>query len=423
MKKKIASFISVILAGTMLFGCASVAAEKPVDIMARTTGTVNTKAEKAVSRSISQEFINAYYDFSLSMVKNTAQKNKNTLVSPLSIMLALGMAVNGADKDTRTEMESALGGIKTDYLNSYLYTYMQSLESGKSSGSPKFHAANSIWIKDDSTLKIHSSFLEKCAGYYKAQAYKVDFSKKSTIDAIDDWVKTNTDGMIDKISDKFDSEIAVLLINALAFEGEWQTKYEENKISDGYFTNADNSTSNVKFMASNEYKYISGKNAVGFIKPYTEKYAFAAILPDEDVEKYLETLTSEELYKMISGASNEKVETVLPKFKYDFEVSLVSALQTMGMKKAFNGTLADFSKMGTVEGENLYIGDVVHKTYIEVAEKGTKAGAVTAVILYGTGAVIEDEVKKVVLDRPFIYAIIDTETNLPIFIGTIQNLV
>lgn len=415
-KKKITGLIAVILSASVMFGCAAVDAGKPIDI------TVNTKAEKPVETDISQEFIDSYYEFSLSLLKGTSEKDKNTLVSPLSVMLALGMTVNGADKDTRTEIESALGNIKTDSLNSYLYSYVKSLEFGNSKDTPKFHAANSIWMRNTAELKVNDSFLEKCSGYYKAEAYKVNFSNKSTVDTINSWVKKSTDGMIDKIADNFEDDLMVLIVNALAFEGEWSSTYEKNQVSDGVFTNADNTSSTVNFMSSNEYKYISGENAVGFVKNYKEKYAFAAILPNEGVEKYLENVTAEELYLMIRYPSQETVETVLPKFKYDFSVSLPNTLKAMGMKKAFDPADANLTKLGQVTGVNLYVSEVLHKTYIEVAEKGTKAGAVTAVMVGAGYAAPPEDPKKVILDRPFIYAIIDLENNLPIFIGTVQNL-
>lgn len=107
----------------------------------------------------------------------------------------------------------------------------------------------------------------------------------------------------------------------------------------------------------------------------------------------------------------------MPKFKCEYSNSLVDTLKKMGMSTAFDGDRANFSSMATLKNENIYISDVIHKTFIEVAEKGTRAGAATAVIVGKSAAMPVEQPKEVRLTRPFVYAIIDTRTNLPLFIG------
>lgn len=377
--------------------------------------TDSVTPETAEELPISEDFLNAYYNFTVSLMKQTSEKTKNTLVSPLSVMLALGMTANGADGDTKTEMESALGGTLVDELNGYLHTYLKSLEAMKET---QMNAANSIWIRDTDSLTVHESFLEKCAGYYQAQAYKGNLSDSVVIDSMNRWVKKNTHNMIDKIADSFDSDVMLVLMNALAFEGKWQSQYMLSDVSVLPFTNSDGTQCDAELMSCDLYQYLSDDGAEGFIKNYRDGYAFAAILPDGDIETYLETLTGEKLMKMISNPAAEGVSTKLPKFSYDYSTSLVEPLESMGMKKAFTDR-ADFSKMSS---NNLCISDVIHKTFIEVSESGTKAAAVTAVVMVECAAIIEQMPHEVTLDRPFIYAIIDLENNLPVFIGTVQNL-
>jgi serpin B len=132
----------------------------------------------------------------------------------------------------------------------------------------------------------------------------------------------------------------------------------------------------------------------------------------------VQNLTGEELQGLLDNKKYGEVECELPKFTYEYQINLNQILQDMGMDTAF-GNGADFSKMADCAYGNLYIGDVVHKTYIEVDENGTKAAAIT-----GVGMTTESVVEKyyVRLDRPFVYMIVDNETELPIFIGTLMDV-
>jgi serpin B len=175
-------------------------------------------------------------------------------------------------------------------------------------------------------------------------------------------------------------------------------------------------------MYSDEYKYLDDGKATGFIKPYAgNKYSFAALLPNENIQidEYIQSLTGTGFLNMIKNAENIIVQTYLPKFKYEYEIKMNDALKTLGMPDAFHDGKADFKKMATSSDGNIYIGEVLHKTFISVDELGTKAGAVTKVEIQAE-CVIEYE-KTVRLDRPFVYAIIDNATNLPVFIGTVVN--
>ena len=179
----------------------------------------------------------------------------------------------------------------------------------------------------------------------------------------------------------------------------------------------------VEMMSGSEYSYLEDENATGFLKYYKDaNFAFAAILPNESisVNEYIDSMTGESLQKMLTNVQHTKVKTKMPKFKYEYKINMNEMLKALGVKDAFVPGTADFSKLNTVEEALTHIGLVLHKTFIQVDERGTKAGAATLVAM-AAGAALEPEPKYVTLDRPFIYAIIDRETNLPVFIGTVQH--
>ena len=376
---------------------------------------------KVEGKTSDEEFIGATSDFAVKLFKKTVTEGENSLISPLSVMLALAMTANGADNATKTQMEALLGGTKTiDTLNEYLYTYVKSLPSGEKS---KLKIANSIWFRDDEDrLTIDRNFLQKNADYYGASVYKSAFDGQ-TLKDINGWVKQNTDGMINKILDQISDDSVMYLINAIVFDAEWETVYMKNDIYKGVFTNYDGTEQSVEMMSSGESKYIDDGKATGFIKNYKNgDYGFAALLPNEgvDVDDYIASLTGEGFVSAIKNAKTASVTAVLPKFSYDYSVLMNEQLKALGMTDAFNSLTADFSKLGKSERGNIYIFEVLHKTFISVDELGTKAGAVTKVEVMDECEIAMDYC--VTLDRPFVYAIVDNATGLPIFLGTVMSL-
>ena len=192
-------------------------------------------------------------------------KDMNVLISPLSVELALAMTANGANGGTREEMNAVLAGeyFTIEELNGYLKAYTDSLPSNKKS---KVSIANSIWFRDDENrIQVKEDFLQKNADYYGADVYKAPFNKQ-TVKDINNWVKNNTDDMIDGIVDEIDASTIMYLINALAFEADWEDQYEKKDISDGVFTNIKGEKQDAEMMHASEYRFLNDGRATGFKK-------------------------------------------------------------------------------------------------------------------------------------------------------------
>ena len=359
-------------------------------------------------------------DFAIRLFKQTNEDGKNTLISPLSVLCALAMTANGAEGETREQMEAVLG-MSVEELNLYLYSYINSLPQGEKY---KLSVANSIWFTDDDRFTVNQDFLQTNADYYGADIYKTPFDKQ-TLKDINNWVKNETDNMIPKVLEDIPDAAIMYLINALAFEAEWTEIYEKNQVRDKTFTKEDGTKQDVELMYSTEGKYLEDENATGFVKYYKErKYAFVALLPNEGVtvSEYVNSLDGASLAALLANAESRSVETAIPKFESEYDIEMSSILEAMGMSNAFNVTFADFTGIGDSTEVGIYISKVIHKTYIQVGEKGTKAGAVTAIEMNDGSAGPPDEIKQVYLDRPFVYMLIDCETNTPFFIGTVMDV-
>lgn len=359
------------------------------------------------------------YEFALSLFRETlrTKAGENAMVSPYSVIEALAMTANGAAGDTRTEMEQVLGGgIATDELNRYLYAWRCGQPDTKTC---KLKTANGIWMYDGN-FDVYPSFLQVCEQYYGAELRKAPFTEK-TVDDINNWVKKSTDGMIPGIVQQLEPDDRMVLVNAVCFDAKWRDPYESEDIKERIFLNADGTEQPVTLLYSDEAEYLELGDAVGFLRYYDGPYAFVGILPPEDVpvQEWLDGLTADDLGSMLAHRRTEDVRAAIPEFTYDTNTELKQILSSLGMPLAFTDA-ADFS--GTSETA-LHIGSVVHKTYIELDADGTKAAAATAAIMTMNGAApLENEPKYVILNRPFVYLILDTMTDLPVFIGTVQQL-
>ena len=370
--------------------------------------------------ALDDQFRSAATSFSLDLFKATFSNSKNSLISPASVLLALAMAANGADGNTLSQMEQVIGGgMPISELNAYLYSFVSSLTS-----QPKalLGISNSIWFKNWG-FTPNRDFLQTNADYFGADAFAAPFDAQ-TVNDINSWISEATDGLIEKMLESIPEEAVLYLINTIFFDAEWAHIYDEKSIRNGEFTNHNNQTQTAEFMHSSENIFIQGNNSTGFIKPYHGgHYSFAAILPDEgiDIFDYVAALSGDDFLNLIENAQPARVVAALPKFDYEYDVLMNDALETMGMEDAFCEKTANLSRMGNWIYGDLWINKVMHKAKIAVDERGTKAGAATVVEVSGPTSVPPPP-HYVILDRPFVYAIIDNATNLPLFIGTLLSI-
>ena len=346
-------------------------------------------------------------------------QEKDLLISPYSVLCALAMTANGAKGETLAQMEKVLG-VKIEDLNRTLYAYQKSLSADQA-----LRPANSIWFTRDAGFTVEKDFLQTNADYYGAAAYQAPFDP-STLDAINNWVKEKTGGMIPKILDQIPKDAVMYLVNALAFEAKWAEIYEEDQVWEDVFYNADGTESRVKYLHGNEGRYLESENATGFLKLYEGgRYAFAALLPERGTElsDFISSLNGEELHDLLRAPVYTNVITAVPEFKAESELEMQEVLSRMGMPLAFDGAAADFSGLGHSDSGNICISRVLHKTFLELDAKGTKAAAATVVEMKNEAVAIDpEEPKSVILDRPFVYMLIDLQSNAPFFIGAVEHL-
>lgn len=367
-------------------------------------------------------FYQAMLRFAVALFRQTAKEDagENLLVSPLSVATALAMAANGAGGETLAQLEQALGdGLTADGLNARLYSLMNHLPNTENS---RLHVANSVWVNNRVRSLAQKPFLRRMLAYYGAGVNACDFDRAG-IDAVNHWVKENTEGMIDSILTEPDPQILMALLNALAFDAKWEKPFEERGVRQTDFTRADGGKTACDMMRGDERIYLEDADTVGFCKPYQGgAYRFVALLPAEGVSlpDYIASLTPEKLSGLLNGArKGTTVHIGLPKFSFDYSVNLNDALRAMGITALLDPIACDLTAMFPAE-VGAYVSDVLHKTFIEVNTEGTRAAAVTALITKANAIPLFDA-RTVILDRPFVFLITMGAEDLPVFIGAVNG--
>ena len=424
MLRKLSLLMALFLLCTSCLGLFS-CADPTADVADLTLGVTPTKVTTSDPMT-EPEFYAVQRSFGVGMFQNVyaAHKGENTLISPLSILIALSMAANGTGEgETREQMLQVLcGASSVEGLTRQLSRYLGDMRSSEYAS---LRSANSVWFRDDPLLQVKESFISSMVGNFGADVYKAPFDR-NTVEAINDWCDEKTDGMIPEVISEIDPQTMLYLINALLFDAQWDLTYSNTRVAK--FTKADGTQQDVRLMFSTEANYLRDQYATGTYKMYEDGgYKFVAMLPNEGVtlEQYVASLTGEGIETMLREREHAHVKTEIPKFSSECSYTLSEVLSSMGMPLAFDSENADFSEMGTYDAANngnLYIGEVIHKTAIEVNEVGTRAAAVTVVDQPGDSAPPNEiQTYYLTFDRPFVYMIMD-RNNIPLFIGVVNEV-
>ena len=354
-------------------------------------------------------------NFGVELLKE-ALKDKsepNALVSPLSAFMCLGMIANGAENETLAQFENVLGGNISD-INAFGNKLLNKADE-------TVKLADSVWIKNGA-VSVEENYLKTVKEIYNAEVFRSDFDAL-TLKDVNNWCSNKTEGMIPEIIDAIEEDDVIYVINALYFDAKWQN--EKSKADKRIFTNLDGEQKSVDMFTSNEQTYIDFGNAQGFLKGYLGgKYSFLGIMPNDGttVYEFAESLTGEKYFEAMSKREAAKVSTIIPEFSFDYSINLTDPLVRMGIEKAFDAD-AEFDKMGRMtSGDKLYLGYVLQKTRIELDRNGTKAAAVTIGGMKGESAPAPVKEYLIILDRPFMFGIVDNATGFPLFLGTVTKL-
>ncbi|GAB3734134.1 serpin family protein [Spirosoma lituiforme] len=413
MKRTLFSTLTAAALGTMLMAISCNTA--PVDL----TPGINTPSELRVSAPFADQ--TNQFAFDLAKQVNTEEgQAKNIVISPLSLHVALGMILNGANGQTAQEIQKTLH-LDTQTLAEANATY-NNLMTNLPKADPKvtLTLANSVWYRN--TFSVENAFQDLLKQTFYAELSAQDFTNPATVNTINNWASQKTNGKISKVIDQIQPDNVMFLMNALYVKGDWQTRFDATKTIDSPFKLVSDATTNVRMMRLNSQlnrafrsTYTAFELPYGAARTDGPAYVMTVLLPAQSTtaDAVINNMTSSEWAQLQKEMTPGLFDIGLPKFTLNYEINLNKALTTMGMPTAFTDR-ADFTKINSKGG--LTLSFVKQNTFVAVDEQGTEAAAVT------TGGISTTSVPLPTLcDRPFVFVIHEKSTGTVLFIGKIAD--
>lgn len=370
-----------------------------------------TKVEKIVAKHQEENM-----KLTVDLFKNSYNPRGNVVISPVAVQMSLAFLLNGAVGETQTELINTVG-MEASIFNNYLKTYM---EEAPKDVRGNINFVNGIWKNSlNEGMNLKHTYESRAVEYLNTEIKSEPFTTGCE-NVINDWINKATNGMVDKVVTKTYVQNWMYTINVATFAMDWEKAYSVNDMCTGEFNNFNNTKTTVEMMSSVEPLYIEDNEVTGFIKNYyIPRYKFVAIMPDDSskMDEYVQNWDERKMIKLLEGASNENVKVTFPKFVSGSRINIKSVLAKMGLTQMFSYE-ANFS--GILEDNKFAgLGTMVHASTVVVGKKSSEAKMLTEVGSKKTDTSYSNEI---VIDRPFIYIIYDSEESIPVFIGSVKYL-
>lgn len=349
---------------------------------------------------------------------------ENVMLSGLSLNFALAMLSNGAKNEALTSLENYLG-MDVETANAY---YAEFMKREKSDTKNKLMISNAFWTNEQEPFKIRKEYTKTLKDTYLAKVEAIPMNEKG-IKKVNKWADKATDGLIKKALSPNDltADTQCIIMNALLFDGKWQSPFEADRTKDVEFTLADGTVKTVEGMHNEEYFYYENEYATGFRKEYQKgEYYMIAILPKTEGDFNLADLDVEGF--IASGKStselNADLNIMLPKTDFEMKYDLTDLLKNAGLAQIFDANSNNFPGIFDTEDSNFrsYVSKIIQNDRLIIDEDGTKAAAVTSIMVDGCMAAFEEKQKlQVYLNRPFALLLMDGATDEPLFVAKIMN--
>ncbi|MFH5832714.1 serpin family protein [Halalkalibaculum sp. DA384] len=416
---RINQFLATFFACFVVIGCNAFNTAEPQP---------NQFERRDLPRALTQqetELVSGGGRFGFDLVRRLVDKdpNGNHLVSPLSILMAYGMTMNGAGSKTYTQMRETfgMGGMSREEVNQSARELMDLLV--QFDDNVRFEIANAIWYRD--TFSVEDEFLETNQLYYDATIEAADFADPETVSRINSWVDDKTGGLINNIvQGPIDPLTVMYLANAIYFKGNWTYPFDpENTRQQPFYRSGESSVESEMMQMEQQdgMLYKKGDNYEAVNLYYGDAgFAMTLVLPDESMklEDWIGNLDWNRWQEVTEGFSETTLNLELPKFEMEYEIDAFrDVLRDMGITDAFDPLESDFSGINP-ESDDLHISETRHKTFIRVDEEGTEAAAATSV---GIGITSVPQTTTVRFNRPFFYVIREVESQTILFAGTMSD--
>ena len=351
-------------------------------------------------------------DFSFRLLR-AVNKQKNMVLSPLSITCLLSMTNNSAAGQTQSEVCQLLD-CQPETANAF-YKKLIPYLTGNGEGSC-FSMANALFVNPKWPLK--DDFRREAVEDYQAW-----ISNDLNVKSVNDWCASQTRGMIPQMVDEIDPNTLLTALNAVYFESQWSDVFDAGGTRPIDFTLANGTKVKLPLMHQKHlFSYGEGDGYSMLAMPYTDGCSMVVLLPDEDssLDRLLSSISYDDFNKVWKKSTTCRVDVLFPRFEAEVELPLIPVMQQLGVRSMFDARRADYSRLAHVKpGVPVYVSEMMQKAKIEVSETGTKAAAVTEQSFL-VGAARPPQYRNCTFHatRPFLYMIKDNFTGAILFIGT-----
>lgn len=379
------------------------------------------KSQRAVSAVRQLSAANNSFGFDLFGRLTASEAQKNVFISPLSLATALQMCYTGAAGATGEALAKALQlqDYTSDELHQSILALREQLAQSQQNG-VELTIANALWTRQG--IEFKPAFLETNHQCFDAKIGALSFGAPGAVDAINHWVNTSTKGKIPRLVDQLSPELAMILVNAIYFKGEWQEKFDPAKTKDRTFYSTNGGKLKTAMMnRSDRFYYYENDKLQAVRLPYRNgRTNFYLILPRsrDGLNDLLTTLDQESWAGWTRALRSREGSVIFPKFKLGYDGELSNSLKAMGMAPAFDRNRADFS--GMRDQRDVYISWVKHKAVVEVNEEGTEASAATGIGIGITSVIEPQKPFELLADHPFFFAIADDRAGAILFMGVFR---
>lgn len=381
----------------------------------------NNNMLKYTIDNIPENIIDANNNFSLELFKtiNTNEGDSNIFISPVSVSFALGMTMNGADRNTYEEMKNTLdfADLDIEKINKSYLTLIDELYNV--SEGVEFNLANSIWYSDKFSLQ--NEFKNLNENYFKAKMEGLDFNDvENSLDIMNSWVEEQTQGKIKNLINRIYPNDCMFLINAIYFNASWKYQFDETETEESQFYIDNENAVNCDMMnIKSKFHFVKTNDYHALELPYAnENYSMLMLMPrSKNIDDFLNSINRDTIAKIQNKFEYDSINISIPKLELEYEINLNDILIEMGIEEAFDSRSANFSKMFNELQSSIWIDRVKQKSFLKVNEEGTEAAAATAVVMT---LGISDE-KFMNFNIPYLFFIIEKQSNTILFCGKVVN--
>ncbi|PON99181.1 Serpin family [Trema orientale] len=383
-----------------------------------------------------RETISNQTDVALSVTKHLLQtdgKDSNVVFSPASIHVVLSLIAAGSKGPTLDQLLSFLKAKSSDQLNSFASELVAVVfADGSSGGGPRLSFANGSWV--ERSLPLKPSFKQVVGTSYKATLNQVDFQTKAAevTGEVNAWAEKETSGLIKEVlpPGSVDSTTKLIFANALYFKGAWSAQFDASETKDHDFHLLNGSSVKVPFMTSKKKQVISAYDGFKVLAlPYKQgedkrRFSMYFFLPDakDGLPALVDKVGSQSgfLERHLPRQQVKVGDFRIPRFKISFGFKASNTLKGLGLVLPFSGEGGLSEMVDSPVGQNLYVSDIYHKSFIEVNEEGTEAAAASAGVIMLRALLVSDKID-FVADHPFLFLIREDMTGMVLFSGHVVN--